>query len=71
MHLNRFKCGGSPPAPYGLVLTHPSRLLGPPPRPLAPFLSQIARLNAVFHLLICLLGGKFKLLVQENPEQGR
>lgn len=59
--LSIFKCGGSLPAPYGLVLTHPASLLGPSLHPLAPFLSQIARLGVVLHLLICLLARELKL----------
>lgn len=61
MRLNMLNCGGSLPAPYGLVLTSPARLLGPSLHPLAPFLSQIARLSVVLHLLICLLVRKLKL----------
>lgn len=56
-----FKCDGSLSAPYGLVLTHPASLLRPSLHPLAPFLSQIARLRVVLHLLICLLARKLKL----------
>jgi len=65
MHLNTFECGGSLPAPCSLVLTHPARLLGPSSlHPLALFLSQIAMLSVLLHLLICRLARELQLTEQ-------